>query len=263
GAPGTYSVRLVVQSPTGIGQIERIDYITVNPSPTANFVANLTLACLPATIRFTDQSTAGVGTITSWEWDFGDGNVSSAQHPTHTYASTGFYTVTLRVTSNTGCSAIRTRTSYIRVVGNIATEFNFTPPITCRPPYNVQFINQTNGPGNITYNWNFGNGQTSTAANPGSVYTAPGTYNVTLNAQSDLGCTGSIQKTITINSASTDFIPPGVVCLGVPISFQNNSTPAPVTSNWTFGDGTSSGQVSPTKTFFTPGVYEVKLINRY
>lgn len=261
--PGTYSVRLVVQSPTGIGQIERIDYITVNPSPTANFVANLTLACLPATIRFTDQSTSGAGVITNWSWDFGDGNVSFVQNPSHTYTSTGFYTVTLRVTSNTGCTAVRTRTSYIRVVGNIAAEFNFTPPITCRPPYNVQFQNQSNGPGTITYNWNFGNGQTSTAANPVAVFNAPGTYNVTLNGQSDLGCTGSIQKTITINSASTDFIPPGDICLGVPVTFQNNSTPAPITSNWTFGDGTSSGQVNPTKTYFTPGVYEVKLVNRY
>ena len=261
--PGTYSVRLVVQNATGIGETERIDYITVTSSPTANFSANLTLACLPATIQFTDQSTTPEGVITNWSWDFGDGNVSFVQNPTHTYANTGFYTVTLRVTSNTGCQAARTRTSYIRVVGNINTEFDFDPPETCRPPYNVQFRNQSNGPGNISYSWNFGNGQTSTAVHPSSIYSAPGTYNVTLNAQSDLGCRGTIQKTITINSATTDFVAPGDICLGVPVTFQNNSNPPPITSTWTFGDGTSSGQINPSKAFLTPGVYEVKVVNRY
>lgn len=261
--PGTYSVRLVVQNATGIGQTERIDYITVNPSPVANFSADLTLACLPATIRFTDQSSTATGSIVSWSWDFGDGSTSTAQNPTHTYNSTGFYTVTLRVVSSTGCQHVRTRTSYIRVVGSINTDFNFVPPPTCRPPYNVQFQNQSNGPGTISYNWNFGNGQTATGTNPVATYAAPGTYTVTLNAQSNLGCTGSIQKTITINSASTDFIAPGDICLGAPASFQNNSSPAPVSSIWTFGDGTSSGQINPVKTYLTPGTYTVKVVNRY
>lgn len=261
--PGTYSVRLVVQNNNGIAEVERINLITVYPSPAANFSANLTLACLPATIQFTDLSTTAEGVITNWAWDFGDGTVSFVQNPTHTYTSTGFYSVTLRVTSNTGCENIRTRTSYIRVVGNISTDFQFIPPTTCLPPYNTQFQNQSNGPGSISYTWNFGNSQTSTAVNPTTVYTAPGTYTVTLNAVSDLGCQGSTTKDITINSATTDFIVPTDICLGVPVSFQNNSNPPPITSDWTFGDGTSSGQVNPTKTYFTPGVYEVKLVNRY
>lgn len=261
--PGTYSVRLVVQNATGIGQTERIDYITVNPSPVANFAANLTLACLPARIQFTDGSTSAAGSIVSWDWDFGDGNTSTQQNPSHTYTSTGFYTVTLRVVSSTGCTAVRTRTSYIRVVGSITTDFSFTPPSTCRAPFQVTFQNQSNGPGNISYSWNFGNSTTGTGPNPTATYTAPGTYNVTLNAVSDLGCTGSIQKTVTISSATTDFTAPTDICLRTPTSFQNNSNPAPVSSTWTFGDGTSSGQINPTKTYLTPGTYNVRVINQY
>ena len=75
--PGTYSVKLVVQNANGIAQIERINYITVFPSPTADFSANITLSCIPAAINFTDLSTTPVGTITNWEWDFGDGGTST------------------------------------------------------------------------------------------------------------------------------------------------------------------------------------------
>lgn len=261
--PGTYSVRLVVQNATGIGQTERIDYITVNPAPVANFAANLTLACLPANIQFTDASTTAAGSIVSWNWDFGDGNTSTQQNPSHSYTNTGFYTVTLRVVSSTGCAATRTRTNYVRVVGNIAAEFGSTPPLTCRAPFLVSFQNQSNGPGNISYNWNFGNGTSSTSANPTASFAAPGTYNVTLNAVSDLGCTGSIQKTINISGATTDFTTPTDICLRTPVTFQNNSSPAPLSSSWTFGDGTSSGQINPSKIYLTPGTYTVRVINQY
>ena len=102
--PGTYSVKLVVRNADGIDDYERINYITVFPSPTPNFVGDITLGCVPVRVNFTDLSTTPVGTIVNWEWDFGDGATSSAQSPSHTYSNTGFYTVTLKVTSSTGCT---------------------------------------------------------------------------------------------------------------------------------------------------------------
>ena len=72
---GTYTVKLVARNTAGIDEEEKINYITVFPSPAASFTASITTACVPATIQFTDQSTvpAGGGTITSWSWNFGDG----------------------------------------------------------------------------------------------------------------------------------------------------------------------------------------------
>ena len=94
--PGTYTVKLIVRNSSGIDEEEKINYITVFPSPSANFVADITTACLPGTIQFTDQTTVppGGGTITSWSWNFGDGspNVTS-QNASHTYTTPGFYTV--------------------------------------------------------------------------------------------------------------------------------------------------------------------------
>jgi len=84
--------------------------------PTADFGAHPTSGVVPLTVQFTDQST---GEITSWAWDFGDGNTSTVQNPSHTYATLGNYTVSLTVT-NSGGSDTETRTDYIRI-NRIAT----------------------------------------------------------------------------------------------------------------------------------------------
>jgi gliding motility-associated-like protein len=261
--PGVYSVKLVVQNANEIAQIEKIDYIIVNPSPVASFTSNLQLSCIPANVQFTDQSTSSAGNIVSWDWDFGDGATSTLQNPSHTYNNIGFYTVTLTVTSSTGCKNTTSRGNYIRVVGGVNTDFNFTQSSQCNPPVTVNFQNQSNGPGNITYTWDFGNSQTSNQPNPSTIYNSPGTYTVHLDAQSDLGCGGSISKTITITSTATDFIAPANICLNQPVTFQNNSSSPPLSSSWSFGDGTFSAQVNPVKTYLAPGTYNVTLVNQY
>jgi gliding motility-associated-like protein len=242
--------------------VERINYITVFPSPTASFTSNLTLGCVPTTINFTDLSTPS-GAITNWEWDFGDGGTSTQPSPSHTYTSVGFFNVTLTVTSNTGCKNTISAGSYIRIVGGVTTDFTFSPPTTCRPPFNIAFQNLSDGPGNINYTWDFGNSTGSNAMNPTGTYAAPGTYTVSLSAVSDLGCTGSTTKTVTINTTTTDFNAPTNICLNQPITFQNNSSPSPVSASWNFADGTVTSQINPSKTFLIAGDFNVRLINQY
>ncbi len=260
---GTYSVKLVVRNDDGIDQIERVDYITVFPSPTVNFNADITLGCIPVRVNFTDMSNTPVGSIASWEWDFGDGGTSTQRNPSHSYTNTGFYTVTLTVTSSTGCKRTVSKGRYIRVVDGVSTDFNFASSSSCKAPFTINFSNQSSGPGTINYSWNFGNGQTSTVRNPTTVYNTPGTYTVRLNAQSDFGCSGSVQKTITLTETNTDFTGPTNICLGEPITFQNSSSAPPDASFWHFGDGTTSAQVNPLKTYLAAGTYSVKLINFY
>lgn len=259
--PGVYSVKLVVRNANGIDQIERIDYITVYPSPTANFSANITLGCVPVQVSFTDLSSSTDGSIVGWEWDFGDGSKSTQRNPTHSYANTGFYTVSLTVTSNNGCKRTITRARYIRVVDGVSTNFSFDFSRSCKAPIGVTFRNQSSGPGNISYTWNFGNGQTSTARNPSTIYNSPGTYNVRLNAQSDFGCSGFIERQVTISETNTDFTGPDYACIGQPVRFQNASSATPDASFWNFGDGTTSAQTNPVKTFLVAGTYDVKMIN--
>jgi gliding motility-associated-like protein len=252
----------VIQNANGIAEVERINYITVFAAPEPNFTANLTLGCLPSTIQFTDATTPA-GSAIAWEWNFGDGNTSTQQNPSNTYTNVGFYTVTLTVTNATGCKTTISRGSYIRIIGSISTAFSFSAPSTCRAPFNVNFQNESSGPGNITYSWDFGNSQTSTAINPSTVYNTAGSYSVTLNAQSDLGCIGSVTQVIDINGVNTDFTAPTNGCINQPVAFTNASSAPPVSSTWYFDDGTVSSQINPVKTYLAAGTYNVKVINEY
>jgi len=80
-------------------------------APVADFTATPTSGTAPLTVTFTDQS---VNTPTSWQWDFGDGNTSTQQNPTHIYNNAGTYTVNLTATNEYGSDS-ETKTGYITV----------------------------------------------------------------------------------------------------------------------------------------------------
>lgn len=84
----------------------------------ADFIADYTFAFPGQTVSFYDQSS---GDITSWYWDFGDGNTSTSQNPTHAYASAGTYTVTLSVTSPIGGNTF-VASNYITVSGTVTLD---------------------------------------------------------------------------------------------------------------------------------------------
>ena len=125
--PGTYTVTLVVRNASGANAVTKTGYITVYPSPTASLSADITTACLPATIQFTGTASTTVGTISDWSWDFGDGGTSNQQNPQHTYTETGYYNVALTVTSSNGCTRRVSRARYIRMVSGIVADFVNTP----------------------------------------------------------------------------------------------------------------------------------------
>ncbi|MDK2912904.1 MAG: hypothetical protein PWR29_1861, partial [Methanolobus sp.] len=111
-AVGSYTVNLTaINSVSGNDSLTRTAYITVAIAPVANFTASATSGTAPFTVSFTDNST---NTPTAWSWDFGDGAISSAQNPTHTYTSAGTYTVSLNA-SNAGGYNVSTLAGYITV----------------------------------------------------------------------------------------------------------------------------------------------------
>jgi gliding motility-associated-like protein len=262
--PGTYTVTLVVRNNSGTHGVTKTAFITVYPSPSANLTADKTIACVPAQIQFLDISvdTSG-GSINQWLWDFGDGTQSTQQNPVKVYNNTGFYTISLTITSTTGCQSSQGRYRFIRVVSGVTADFSASVDSVCRAPFNVNFLNETSGPGALTYAWNFGNSTSSTLENPSTVYNASGTYNVQLIATSEYGCSDTATKPVAITGTNTNFTSADSTCLNRPITFTNASSPTPISSFWDFGDGTQSTQLSPSKTFTIPGVYQVKLYNRY
>lgn len=264
--PGTYTVTLTVKNAVGTNTLTRTQYITVYGKPTVNFITNDSANCFPLRSQFTDLSTPSANTFNaSWLWDFGDGTQSTQQNPLHIYTNTGNYTVNVKVTNDKGCYAVLVKPAYIKVAAGVTSGFTNTQPAVCRPPFNISFTNGSTGPGTLTWYWDFGDGTSSTQPNPIHTYTAPGNYTVALATTSSDGCSDTLQKVSVLNiqDIKTSFTAPDSICNNSEISFLNSSTPAPATSSWNFGDGTSSSLINPVKTYPTPNNYTVTLYNTY
>lgn len=111
---GTFNVSLTVTTGVGSDSETKNNFITVSQGPTANFTASVTTGQSPLTVQFTDTSSGNGSTITTRQWNFGDGNSSTQQNPSHTYQTAGNFTVSLTVTSNSG-SDVETKSGFITV----------------------------------------------------------------------------------------------------------------------------------------------------
>ncbi|MGH9875222.1 MAG: PKD domain-containing protein, partial [Pyrinomonadaceae bacterium] len=109
--PGTYTVNLTVTGPGGSNTATKT--VSATPAtPVANFTATPTLGIAPLAVSFNDTST---GNVTAWSWSFGDGGTSIVQSPSHSYTTTGTYTVSLTVTGPDGSDTKTTLSGYITV----------------------------------------------------------------------------------------------------------------------------------------------------
>lgn len=264
---GIYTVKLTATNAQGSGTLTRTGFITIYGKPAAAFKVSDSTGCFPLRAQFTDLSTPSKGTTnTTWFWDFGDGTQSSLQNPLHTYTNSGNYTVTFKITNDKGCYSVLSKPAYIKINGGVLSDFTNTQPAVCKPPFNISFNSASSGQGTLSYYWDFGDGTTSTLQNPGvHSYTATGNYTVSLATTSSNGCSDTLRKVnvISLQNVNTSFAAPDSACVNTSINFQNTSTPPPISSNWLFGDGTTSTAISPVKTFTTPGTYPVRLYNTY
>ncbi|MBN2279735.1 MAG: cellulase family glycosylhydrolase [Candidatus Marinimicrobia bacterium] len=143
----------------------------------AEFSVDVTAGQPPLTVYFTDQST---GDIATWAWNFGDGDVSNEQNPSHTYQTSGDFSVTLTISDNHGNDSI-TKNNYISVDFE-KPEADFSADITTgTAPLTIHFSNHTQGEV-TTWRWNFGDGTTSDEAAPDHLYSEAGSFTVSLTA---------------------------------------------------------------------------------
>jgi gliding motility-associated-like protein len=264
--PGTYTVKLVAKNAAGADSIIKQHYITVYDNPAVNFMASDSVGCFPFPVTFTDKSSVSDGVINSWHWDFGDGNTSTTQNPMHTYTGTGNYTVTLKVTSDKGCTKSFSKSQYIQIASGVLADFDYTPAQnSCNAPLDIDFNNRSKESGTVSYVWDFGDGQTSTEKSPRHKYVTNGAYTVTLMAITSSGCRDTLRKTnlIVLGSTMTQFTIPASVCAGEPFFPINTSTPVPNSVHWDFGDGNMSIEASPQKSYAAAGTYTIKLVNNF
>ncbi|HEX4849558.1 MAG TPA: PKD domain-containing protein, partial [Puia sp.] len=171
--PGTYNVTLTATNVNGSSTSAPM-VIRVYPSPVADFNTTDTLGCSPYVVHLFDNSSAGAGaTIASRTWYFPGGDTSILANPVYTFTLPGNYAVNLQVVNNFGCkgsASLKTKTGYINVTPGVIANFDDSLSHSCNPPTTAFFLNQTTGPGTITYSWNFGDGGSSNAANPNHIY---------------------------------------------------------------------------------------------
>jgi len=265
-AEGLYSVRLWIENAGGSNSIVREDYISVSGSGSgiiADFTATPTTGLAPLTVKFRDLSS---GNPTMWHWEFGDGQTSTAANPEHTYTTPGVYTVTLTASSQTSGSDTRQRTAYItvssQVVGLIAA-FS-AHPTGGTVPLSVEFRDTSIGNPTMWY-WDFGDGQTSTIANPRHIYTTPGTYAVKLTVSNQAATDTTIVENAIIvvgggGGSQADFVAsPTSGVLPLTVQFTDVSNFNPVRWLWEFGDGAISTEQHPQHVYKNAGSYTVRL----
>jgi len=226
--------------------------------PQADFETADTVGVRPHEVHYQDLST---GLITSWSWDFGDGETSAEQHPSHTYQTADTFNVSLTVTGPGGEDTM-TRENYIRI-SDPPPVADFTADTTQGQwPFDVSFSDLSNGPVS-TWLWDFGDGSTSTEQNPSHTYQDADTLNVTLIATGPGGADTLMRE----NYIKVSEPPPtanftadttrGLYPLNV--QFSDLSTGPIFVWLWDFGDGNTSIEQNPSNTYSTIDSFTVAL----
>jgi len=209
--------------------------VEVHPLPVVNYTHPL-VVCVGAPVAMNNTTTIA----NQWNWDFGDGNNSTLQNPSNTYSAIGTYTITLLAATAFGCDDILTST--IDVLEPPVANFTLAPDSACGP-LNVAFTDLSSGAG-ISYQWNFGNGNTSTNANPANEiynagFLADTTYYITLDVTNFCGTVSHNDSVIVMPVPTAIFGPDfSVGCSPFNPVFANNSVGLPDSYSWDFGNGT-------------------------
>ncbi len=192
---GTFNVVLTVKDNNGcVSTITKTNFITINPTPKADFTYSQKYACAgPINVNFVNKSTKNP----SLQWDFGNSNTSVLPNPTTAYGVEKRYTVTLTAITVNGCKDVKTSSINIKF-GNIKANFSTISLLGCIPFDPV--LTNTSKPDSVQldYAWNFGDNSFSIAENPSKSFNKIGTYNIKLKV-SGIGCSDSITKTIRVS----------------------------------------------------------------
>ncbi|HVN52961.1 MAG TPA: PKD domain-containing protein [Anaerolineaceae bacterium] len=244
---GNYVVTLTVENSFGT---DTTTGKVVFP-PVAAFSQSSSVIHTGESVTFTNEST-GTEPLT-YLWEFGDGQTSQDRDPVHQYSIAGAYTIRLTTTNEYGTS-------------QATSQLNFAPKAVFSPTNPViqlgqaiAFINSSTGTAPLSYLWDFGNGATSTEANPTYTYNTAGSYIVSLKVSNSFGdqtATGKVNF-----SPKASFTPTNAaIQLGEPITFTNTSSGTmPLSYLWDFGDGATSTETNPTHVYETVGTYTVSL----
>lgn len=248
---GTYTVRLISSGPCGVDTA----FQTVNiVTPVgANFSVSNANGCAPLTVQYNNNSSANATTF-AWTFPGGTPASSSLANPSVVYNTTGTYGATL-IASNSQFSDTITLNNIVVVPSGPAAGFSSS--------INSLSVTFNNSSSNSTaYNWDFGDGNSSSQANPVHTYSTDGVYTVTLTAVNACGTATATSVVTVVSGPTASFTAsPTSGCGPLSVQFTNTSSFNASTFSWQFPGGTPSGsnEQNPVVVYTTPGVYNVSL----
>ena len=276
GANGPLSAAFGVPAPAGINTATLIVESTpkIAKGVNASNVASVTTGVSPLTVNFNGTGSTAVKPITSYAWDFGNGQTATGPTAFTTYSTPGTYIAKLTVTDSDGDKDTQLQTITVNEPPN-------SPPIATigssgsggQAPYAVSFdgSGSSDPDGSVaSYAWDLGNGRTATTPTASANYTSPGTYTVTLTVTDNRGATGTATKAITVTGAPN--VPPtasirtvsaaGTVPLTVNLSGSNSTDPDGSIASyaWNLGNGQTASGPSAQAIYTEAGAYTVTLV---
>lgn len=199
---GIYMVTLTVTDDLGVTN-HTVLYLTVtNVAPVISFTYAPSIPTDLDEIVFIDNSEDLDGTIVAWLWEFGDGNASTLQQPTHTYADDGVYGVQLTVTDDDGADA---HLSQELTVANVDPQAAFSySPVTPTTNDTIKFTDTSRDDDGtiVSWQWDLGDGTTSTERSPSHHYSEGRTYTISLTVVDDDGASDTVTKKVAITEVS-------------------------------------------------------------
>ncbi len=256
---GSYTIQLTATATNGCSSVAT-QTINVYDRPSVNFTATADPANYK-NVTFTNASNIKNGSIANYNWSFGDNHSSTDVSPVHNYSSDNTYSVTLTATSDHGCTGTITKPVVIK--DSLYAFAEIGNSCQCADINSFHFVGYALGSyGNYTYAWDFKDGTSSTIQYPIKKYTTPGDYYVSLTVKNDHGGTATGTTLVRVYpKPKAGFNIVADQQSSAKFTFTNTSaiSNGTVTYGWDFGDGTTSTETNPTKTYSQPGVYQVKL----
>ena len=258
-AEGLYDVSLTVSDGTTVSELTQ--QIEVHLPVTASFqVVESGPYQVAQTLSF--DSSASIGNGLSYTWDFGDGGASTEANPIYSYATHGTYNVSLTVTDGITSDSIDLDLEILRIP--VASIWSISSP---ESPYEVdeeiQFNAAASTGSSLSYNWFFGDGNTSTLMNPAHVFDDAGTYTVSLSVSDGIDVSSSSAQVVIIPvlvDANIQISPAGPNIVGQVLSFDGHgSIGSALVYTWDFGDGNTANIPLAEHSYALDGTYSVSL----
>ncbi|HET6225464.1 MAG TPA: PKD domain-containing protein [Bacteroidia bacterium] len=235
--------------------IRDFQFNVVNCPPLISAILKPITTCNVKTVNFQNY---GGSTGNNWHWDFGDPavttDVSTANFPSYTYPAAGTYTAQLITGYKTNCAD--TSTALVNVVTIKAGFTHNAPKCVNNAVTFTQASTVTSNDVIITYNWDFGDGSTSSSANTTHTYSAGGKYKVLLTLTSNLGCGDTISKIISIDPKPiANAGPDQTVCATVGSVILAGSVTNATGGTWTtMGTGTFTPSATTLTATYKPSI---------